>query len=77
MRGDYWRTYDGGQASQIASAVQYLLDGDVLGGEEQRVARSIQAKLRNAITKGGEMSMMPFNKEEDELLNQVEATLWK
>lgn len=77
MDRDYWRTYNGRQASQIASAVQYLLDGGVLEKDEEDTARRIQARLRGSISGSEDTTMVPFTKKEDELLSQVEATLWK
>lgn len=73
---DVWRTYTGGQASQIHSGLQVLLDGGVLGEKEQEMARRIQGRLGSAMRGAGEATI-PFSDDESDLLYQVEAALWK
>jgi hypothetical protein len=73
-----WKTYTGGQAEQVMRGLQILLDGNVLGEEEKKIAKRLQYRLRDSVSKGeGEISMVSFTEEENELINQVEAVLWR
>lgn len=73
----FWSTYNGRQAGQVIKGLQVLLDQGVLEKEEQEVAKRIQRKLKAASLKEKEITMVAFNKHEDELVHQVEAALWR
>ena len=77
MPRDYWVTYSGRQAGQVIAGLQVLLEGNKLDEQEGEAARSIQRKLRSASLKGEDITMVPLNGKEHELVSQVEAALWR
>jgi hypothetical protein len=78
MGESYWRTYKGYQAKQVWSGLQILIEEKLVSSDEEKLAKSIQAKLRNAMQKEGEgYTTVPFTGKEDEFLTRVEASLWK
>ena len=76
MPKEFWRTYTQKQAGQVMSGLQLLLEQKVLDKEEQEVAKTIQRKLSYRAVKE-EGTAVPFNEEENELLNQLEVVLWR
>ena len=78
MPDEYWRTYKGGQARQIISGCQILLDKGLLSSDEKEGAKRIQVRLRGASQKEGkEYTMVAFTSKEEELLSHVEGALWR
>jgi len=78
MTGNWnWSTYTGEQAKQVTSALQILLDQNLLSGDEKEMAKSIQYKLRNACSKREGYTQVGFSDKENELLKNVEGSLWK
>lgn len=78
MSKEYWRTYTQEQAVQVKSALQLLLDREVLDKKEQEAAKKIQRKLSyRAVGQGEDKTLIDFNAEEEDLLAQVEVVLWK
>jgi len=73
-----WATYTGKQAGQVIAGLQLLIDSDVLSKEEEEeLAKGIQRKLKRTSMEGKEYTMVPLTEEEMELVNQVEAALWR
>jgi len=77
MAGDNWRTYNQGQAQQVWSGLQTLLDRGILTKDEQETARKIQRKLSYRAMDSPDITLLSFGEEEDHLLAQVEEVLWK
>ena len=78
MPKEYWRTYTPGQANQVMSGLQLLLEQKLLDEKEEKVVKKIQRKLSyRAIGGGEEKTLISFTPEEEDLLTQVEVVLWK
>lgn len=76
MPDGVWKSYTGKEAGQIVSGLQVLLEGKVLGREEEGLARSIQRRLERTTGEGLERHLVSFSEKENELLTQVEGVLW-
>jgi len=76
--GNTWRTYTSEQAGYVVSGLEVLLQGGLLTDSEKKRAKSLQRRLAFIVQKESqEYSMLEVSGPEDELLQHVEASLWK
>ena len=73
MATHWYGGYSRGQLDQLASALQILLDRGLLGEDEVVVAGKLSGKVRR-ISEG---EYLLVSDEEEKLLQEVEATLWR
>ena len=76
MPDEYWVTYNDNQAEQVKYGLQILLDGGILDGEEKEAAKLVIRKLSYGQGRSG-IRAIPLSKVQYDLVNQVEATLWR
>lgn len=72
-----WRTYNSRQAKEVWSGLQALLDRGVLDKDDQETAKKIQRNLSSRAMDSPDLTALSFSDEEDSLLSQVEAALWR
>ena len=77
MGKDNWSTYNPVQAKQVVSGLQVLLDKSLLDEDDQKAAKSAQRKLSYRSESDTGTFLVLLNDEEHELVEQVEAALWR